>query len=45
MVQIKFVAQMIKIGESKGVIVPKAIAHLMEKGKRYEFSVEDAVED
>ena len=40
MTKIKFVAKMTTIGECRGIIIPKAIARLLEKDTRYVFIID-----
>ena len=41
MTKIKFEATIIKLAQSHGVIIPKAIVNLMEIGEKYEFSIKE----
>lgn len=45
MTKLTFVAKVIKVGSSKGIIIPKTIVSLLEEKRRYQFSIDGSVND
>lgn len=44
-IPISFEKEITKIGESYGIIIPKAIAQLLNSNKKYKFTIEEVIED